>query len=225
MSTAVPAGDGPNDATGSTGLDSPSGTNRPPQPPAGVPVHEQARPSSRQVVQEQKARFGGMKFGACFFGWLTATGLTLLLASLLSAVGLGVGQNVQPDQVPGSAQSLGIGAAVVLLVVIFLGYYAGGYVAGRMARFNGVRQGVGVWLWAVIIAIVLAVLGLIAGAQFDVLSRLQALPQIPVDAQTLTTGGVISALAVAVVSLVAAILGGLTGMRYHRKIDRVADDL
>jgi hypothetical protein len=71
----------------------------------------------------------------------------------------------------------------------------------------------------------LAVLGLIAGAQFDVLSRLQALPQIPLDAQTLTTGGVISALAVAVVSLIAAILGGLTGMRYHRKIDRVADDL
>jgi hypothetical protein len=225
MSSAVPAGDGPNNTTGSTGLDSPSSTSRQSQPPASAPVHNPGRPSSRELVQEQKSRFGGMKFGACFFGWLTATGLTLLLASLLSAVGLGVGQTVDPGQVTGNAQGVGIGAAIVLLVVIFLGYYAGGYVAGRMARFNGVKQGLGVWLWAVIIAIVLAVLGLIAGAQFDVLSRLQALPQIPVDAQTLTTGGVISALAVAIVSLVAAILGGLTGMRYHRKIDRVADDL
>ena len=178
MSTAVPAGDESNSTTGSTGLDSPSGH----QPEQSIP--DPARPSSREVVQEQKARFGGMKFGACFFGWLTATGLTLLLASLLSAVGLGVGRTVQPSGVTGDAQSLGVGAAIALLVVIFLGYYAGGYVAGRMARFNGVKQGVGVWLWAVIIAVVLAVLGLIA-----------------------------------------AILGGLTGMRYHRKIDRVADDL
>ena len=221
MSTAVPAGDGPSNTTGSTGLDSPSGTSHQRQPT----MPDAARPSSREVVQEQKARFGGMKFGACFFGWLTATGLTLLLASLLSAVGLGVGRAVEPGEVNAGAQSFGLGAAIVLLIIIFLGYYAGGYVAGRMARFNGVKQGVGVWLWAVIIAVVLAVLGLIAGAQFDVLSRLQALPQIPLDAQTLTTGGVISALAVAVVSLIAAILGGLTGMRYHRKIDRVADDL
>ena len=221
MSTAVPAGDGPSNTTGSTGLDSPSGTSHQPQPT----MPDAARPSSREVVQEQKARFGGMKFGACFFGWLTATGLTLLLASLLSAVGLGVGRAVEPGEVNGGAQSFGLGAAIVLLIIIFLGYYAGGYVAGRMARFNGVKQGVGVWLWAVIIAVVLAVLGLIAGAQFDVLSRLQALPQIPLDAQTLTTGGVISALAVAVVSLIAAILGGLNGMRYHRKIDPVADDL
>jgi putative exporter of polyketide antibiotics len=221
MSSAVPAGDGPDNAAGSTGLDSPSGSSHRAQPP----IHEPARRSSREVVKEQKAQFGGMKFGACFFGWLTATGLTLLVASLLSAVGLGVGQTVQPGEVTGDAQTFGIGAAIVLLFVIFLGYYAGGYVAGRMARFNGVKQGVGVWLWAVIIAVVLAVLGLIAGAQFDVLSRLQALPQVPVDDRTLTTGGVISALAVAVGGLVAAILGGLTGMRYHRKIDRVADEL
>src|SRR3712207_4333657 len=216
MSTAIPAGDGPNNTTGSTGLDSPSAASRQPQPAA--PVHDTARPSSREVVQEQKARFGGMKFGACFFGWLTATGLTLLLASLLSAVGLGVGQSVQPGEGTDSAQSLGIGAAIVLLVVIFLGYYAGGYVAGRMARFSGIKQGLGVWLWAVIIAIVLAVLGLIAGAQFDVLSRLQALPQIPVDVQTLTTGGEDGAPAAALGGPVAAILGGLTGKADHRHV-------
>ncbi len=59
----------------------------------------------------------------------------------------------------------------MLLVVVFVSYLAGGYVAGRMARFNGVRQGVGVWLWAIIVTVVLAILGLIAGNRFNVLSR------------------------------------------------------
>lgn len=35
-------------------------------------------------------------------------------------------------------------------------HYAGGYVAGRMARFNGIRQGFAVGLWAVLIAAVVA---------------------------------------------------------------------
>ncbi len=45
------------------------------------------------MVRRQKERFGGMKFGACFFGWLTATGTAVLLTALLTAVGLGVGSS------------------------------------------------------------------------------------------------------------------------------------
>jgi hypothetical protein len=92
-----------------------------------------------------------------------------------------------------------------------------------MARFHGARQGVGVWLWAVIIALVVAGLGLIAGTQFDVLARLNGIPRIPMDAGTLTLSGVITVVGVALVSLVGAILGGLAGMRFHRRVDRVSD--
>ena len=49
------------------------------------------RGASRAVVAEQRERFGGMKFGACFFGWLTATGTAVILTALLTAVGAGVG--------------------------------------------------------------------------------------------------------------------------------------
>jgi hypothetical protein len=35
-----------------------------------------------------------------------------------------------------------------------------------------------------------------------------------------STIGLIAALVVAVVSLVAAVLGGLAGMRFHRRVDR-----
>jgi hypothetical protein len=106
-------------------------------------------------------------------------------------------------------------------VILFVAYFAGGYVAGRMARFSGAKQGVAVWIWAVVIAIVVAIVTAVAGAQFNVLGRLNSFPRIPVDEGTLTATGVITLVVVALISLVGAVLGGLTGMRYHRKVDRV----
>jgi hypothetical protein len=111
-----------------------------------------------------------------------------------------------------------------LLAVIFVAYLAGGYVAGRMARFNGLKQGVGVWLWAIIIAVVVAVLSLIAGAQFNVLGSLTGFPRLPVNEGQMTTGGVIVAVLVVVVALAGAILGGLAGMRFHRRVDSATHD-
>jgi hypothetical protein len=89
-----------------------------------------------------------------------------------------------------------------------------------MARFDGAKQGVAVWLWAVLIAVVVAVVALVAGDQYDVLGRLDSFPRIPVAEGDLTTGGIIALLVVAVVSLLGAVAGGLAGMRFHRKVDR-----
>ena len=178
--------------------------------------------TGRDLVQQQKDRFGGMKFGACFFGWLTATGTAVLLTGLLTAVGLGVGsqQDLTPAQVGAGAPTLGVVGAIVLLVVILVAYYCGGYVAGRMARFNGLRQGIGVWLWSLIAAVVVTILSLVAGDRFKVLSSVNSLPSLPVSGSALTTGAIISAIVVIVAALVGAVLGGLAGMRYHRRIDR-----
>lgn len=181
----------------------------------------------REVVGLQKERFGGMKFGAAFFGWLTASGTAVLLTALLAAAGtaIGLGNNVQvPDPTTQSVQTIGLVGGIVLLVIVLIAYFAGGYVAGRMARFNGVKQGVGVWLWAVVAAVVFAILGLLAGAQFNILGTLNGFPRIPVNEGTLTTAGVVTAVAVAVVALVGAVLGGIAGMRYHRRIDAVGFD-
>jgi ABC-type dipeptide/oligopeptide/nickel transport system permease component len=115
---------------------------------------------------------------------------------------------------------LGVASAIVLLVVILVAYYCGGYVAGRMARFNGVKQGVGVWLWTIIAAVVVTILGLVAGDRFHVLSQLNSLPAVPVSGDALTTGAIISVVVIIVAALVGAVLGGLAGMRYHRRIDR-----
>lgn len=204
--------------------------------PAGV--SGAARPVGRgttgrgELLAAQKQRYGGIKWGSAFFGWLTATGTALLLTALAAVVGAvslanipgsaeRVGDQVgQAAQNPATAETAGLVGAVVPLVILFLAYYCGGYVAGRMARFNGARQGVGVWLWAVIIAVVVAVLGLIAGTQFNLLANLNTFPRIPVNEGTLTTAGVLTAVAVAIVALVGAILGGVTGMRFHRRVDK-----
>jgi hypothetical protein len=121
---------------------------------------------------------------------------------------------------PAQTQSVGLVGGIVLLAIIFVAYLAGGYVAGRMARFNGLKQGLGVWLWAVIIAILVAAAGMLAGTRFDILRQLNSFPRLPLNEGTLTTGGIIVAVGVVVVSLVGALLGGLAGMRYHRRVDR-----
>jgi len=180
--------------------------------------------SRKEVVARQKERFGGMKVGACFFGWLTATGTAVLLTGLLAAAGAGLGlaTNVNPTDPPAAPIEIGLVGGLVLLVIILISYFAGGYVAGRMARFAGAKQGIGVWLWAVIIAIVLAILGALAGSQFNLLANLNGFPRIPVNEGDLTTAGIITAIAVALVALIGAILGGMAGMAYHRRVDKEA---
>lgn len=63
-----------------------------------------------------------------------------------------------------------------------------------MASFDGAKQGIAVGLWALVIAILVAV----------------------------ATGSIITAVLAIAASLGGAILGGLAGMRFHRKVDRTA---
>ena len=180
----------------------------------------------KAVVAQQKQAYGGMKFGATFFGWLAAAGAGVLLTALLAAIGAGIGLSTRlnPADVTTNPGSAGAISALVLLVVIFVAYVCGGYVAGRMARFNGIKQGIGVWLWALIAAVVIAVLAAVTGNQVDASRYLDGAPQIPFSRDALTTGTIVAALAVLVVALVGAILGGMAGMRFHRKVDRVGPD-
>jgi hypothetical protein len=180
------------------------------------------RGAARDAVAVQRARFGGIKWGAAFFGWLSANGLAVILIALLSAAGvaLGLAKGVNTaNEVASKAGTLGLGGGIAVLVALFLAYLAGGYVAGRMARFDGTRQGVAVWIIGLLVVLTLAALGLVFGAQFNVLQQLN-LPRIPIDEGTATTGGLIALVAVLLVTLLGAVLGGKLGDHYHRKVDR-----
>jgi hypothetical protein len=180
------------------------------------------RGAARDAVAVQRARFGGIKWGAALFGWLTANGLAVLLLALLSAAGVALGLARGVDtarEATRQAGTLGIGGGIAVLVVLFLAYLAGGYVAGRMSRFDGARQGVAVWVIGLLVVLLLAVAGVVLGAQYNVLQQLN-LPRIPIDEGTATTAGIITLVAILLVTLLGAVLGGKLGDRYHRRIDR-----
>jgi hypothetical protein len=177
-------------------------------------------PDLEHLRRRQREEFGGLSWGSAFFGWLVAIGLAALLIAVVSAAGAAVGlTETSADEAAGSADTIGIAGGIALLAILVIAYYAGGYVAGRMARFNGLRQGVAVWLLGLVVTLVLAVAGVVLGAEYNVLETLN-LPRIPVDEGSLTTGSLIALAMIAVGSLLAAVAGGKAGSHYHRKIDR-----
>jgi hypothetical protein len=200
------------------------------RPDAWDDIVDDGLPSTEEVIERQREQFGGVKVGSAFFGWLTATGTATILTGVLAATGaaLGLGVAQGPRTSAGEAPLLTetatwIGAGA-LLAILLVAYYCGGYVAGRMARFSGVLQGLAVWVWALVIAIVVALVSVALGSQYDIPGQLYTVPRIPVPEDALTIAGIITAVVVAVVSFGGAILGGVVGVRYHRRVDRVGLD-
>ncbi|MFF0989862.1 hypothetical protein [Kocuria nitroreducens] len=115
---------------------------------------------------------------------------------------------------------MGIVSGVVLAVILFIAYFCGGYVAGRMARFDGAKQGIAVWL------------GdpdrhrpgsARCGGRIPVQrpGSAQRLPPDPDRGRGPDDRGIIALIIAALVPLIGAVLGGMAGMRFHRKVDQV----
>ncbi len=169
----------------------------------------------------QREEYGGINWGAAFFGWLVAVGLGALLAAIAAAAGAAVGLTAVSDaEASQNAEEITLGGGIVLIAVLMIAYYCGGYVAGRMSRFDGARQGFGAWLFGIAVTLLLAVAAVILGSEYNVLEQLN-LPSLPVGESTLTTGGAIALAAIVLGTLLAAVVGGKAGERYHRKVDRV----
>jgi hypothetical protein len=189
-----------------------------------VPEAERTQPfhtftqARTNLAPEQARHLGRIRWGSAFFGWVTAIGTTALLGAIVTAGGAALGLVNPLTAAPGPAPAMGVAGAVLMLVAIFVGYYCGGYVAGRMARFAGARQGVAVWLWTLFLAVIGAVIATVSGVVSG--PRLDELIRLPMSGGVLSAGAATLAVAVLVVTLVGAVLGGLAGMRYHRKVDR-----
>jgi hypothetical protein len=171
----------------------------------------------------QRDRFGGIQWGSDFFGWLCAIGLASILTAVLVGAGVALGLSTDDAGNSNTAQQIGLGGGIALLVVLAIAWFCGGYVAGRMARFDGARQGVGVWLWTILAAIIVAGLAAVGGSEYDIFQRLN-LPRIAVGDNTLTAGGAIAGAAAIIVTLLFAVIGGKFGERYHTRVDRLATD-
>ncbi len=174
---------------------------------------------ARVDQDRQRERYGGVNIGAIFFGWLVAIALSVLITALLSAAGAAIRlTEVGGEEVRSAAETLSLVGGILLVAVLLLGYFAGGYVAARMSRFDGARQGAGVWVFGLVVTLVLAALGAIAGAEYNIFAQLD-LPRIPVEEGSLATGGIVALIVILIGTLLAAIAGGRLGERYHRKVD------
>jgi hypothetical protein len=196
-----------------------SSTADTPVPRSGASVAPDDR---RVVLAREKDRYGGIKWGSAFFGWLTATGTAVLLTALLVAAGATVGIATGTDiaVARGDAATIGLAGGLTLLAVLLVAYFCGGYVAGRMARFSGAKQGIAVWIWAVVTAVAVAVAGAVLGDEYDLLDRIGGFPRLPIGGDDVTTGSIVAIVIALVAALAGAVLGGLAGMRYHRRVDQ-----
>jgi amino acid transporter len=179
------------------------------------------REAARDVRARQREEYGGINWGAAFFGFLVAVGMAAILLGILSAAGAAFGlTDLSQSETNSNADTIGLVGGILLVAVLAIAYYFAGYVSGRMSRFDGARQGLGSWAIGVVVAIALGVAGWLIDPDWNVFDKL-GLPNVPIDQGTLTTGGAIALAAVLVLSLLAAMVGGKAGERYHWKIDRL----
>ena len=180
------------------------------------------RETMRDVRARQREEYGGINWGAAFFGFLVAVGVAAILLGILSAAGAAFGlTELSQSEANQNADTIGLVGGILLVAVVAIAYYAGGYVSGRMSRFDGGRQGLGSWAIGLIVTIGLGVAGWLFGPDWNVFDKL-GLPNVPIDNGTLTVGGGIALALTLIVSLLVAMAGGKAGERYHRKIDRFA---
>jgi len=167
----------------------------------------------------QKMEYGGFNWSAAFFGWLVAAAVGVLLTALLTAIGGVFVVTTGASNVTANLKSISVTSGILFLIALAISYFAGGYVAGRMSRFDGGRQGFGVWVMALITTLVLSLAGAVLGSSFNLLQRLN-LPHVTFNQGAFTVGGLITLFVALAVTLIAAVVGAKIGERYHRRVDK-----
>lgn len=157
-------------------------------------------------VAEVRSRFGGLDVVAVLAGLATALGTLLALSTLLGALGVEGGGQVDRS-------TLSVVGLVAGLLALGLSLLFGGYVAGRVARYSGVLNG---FLTGLLFVLVTAALSALAARAAD--EAQLGLPQW-LDRDTATTAAVVTALVALALTLGAATLGGRLGSRWHRRVD------
>ena len=182
----------------------------------GVRVEDVSVGEARRdpAVRAARDRFGGLDWPATLVGTLTAIALLILLGGLIGAA---IGVIGYQTGLKDATDDLSVASLIGGLLTLFIAFLTGGWAAGRMARYDGARNGLMTAVWAIVLAAALSALAAIFGAEYDVFRNVQ-LPQF-FSRDALTIGAIVSAMLAAAVMLVGGLLGGKWGERYHRRAD------
>src|SRR5215212_5037337 len=183
-----------------------------------------------EAAEEREDRlrdmYGGVDWLASFLGYV----FTVVLALVFSAI---AGLVLVPFGFPPEISGGQLGASVltglaVLGVLIFLTYFFGGYVAGRLARFDGGRNGAMVLVWTFIVALILALIAVVfsdflpAGMADGVSNLARGTVSTATNLAGAGVAGIIVAVAALLLALLGGFFGGRLGSRYHTEIDRAS---
>lgn len=178
---------------------------------------EETRPA--YGIAAARDRFGGIDLPASFVGMLTALALVAILGSIVGAIVGAVGYQTGLDEE--TVEDISTASLIGGLAILFLAYLVGGWAAGRIARYDGARNGLMTGVWTIVLAAILSALAAwgIAetDAETDVLRNVNMPQWFSQDA--LTTGAIISGVIAVAVMLIAGLLGGTAGGLYHRRAD------
>lgn len=159
--------------------------------------------------------FGGLDLPAALVGMLTSVALVLVLGGIVTAI---ADANFNVNDALTNIEEATASAAIASLLILVVAFGVGGWAAGRMARFDGVRNGVFAALLAVLLSIGLAALTAWAGSEYNLVPNFDATRY--VDEEALTTMGIVGGLLALAAIFISSALGGMWGERYHRVIDR-----
>jgi hypothetical protein len=176
----------------------------------------------RRELRRERQEFGGrIQWEAVFFGLLAAVGLAASLVAMVLGGLVAAGVTSFSDDAAGLVDHVLTAGGAIGVGILALAYLTGGYVAARMARFDGWRQGLGIWLLSVLMALVVAITAWISGGELDPTKSI-SLPSNPIDEGPLSHGAGAIAATLVLVPLVFALLGGVLGERFHRAVDNAA---
>ena len=182
--------------------------------PVETRAERAAAPDPYAGIHAARERFGGIDIPASLVGMLTALSTVLILAGLVGAAFGVVGYQTGLEQ---DAQNLSNGSLIGGVAILFVAYLIGGWAAGRIARYDGARNGFATGVWTLIFGAILAALGAWAGSEYDVFQNVE-LPQW-FDSDAFTTTAIASGIGAIAAMFAGGILGGLWGERYHRRAD------
>jgi len=166
-------------------------------------------------ISAARDRFGGIDIPASLVGMLTALSTTLILAGL---IGASLGAVDYQSGLEGDAEDIALWSMIGGVAVLFVAYFIGGWAAGRMARYDGARNGFATGVWTLVFGAILAGLGAWIGSDYDVFRNVELPQWFSTDA--FTTRAIITGIAAIAAMFLGGIVGGLWGERYHRRADR-----
>ena len=182
-----------------------------------------------EAAEEREDRlrdmYGGVDWLASFLGFIFAliAGSFFTLVAGLVLAPLGVSMDLAGAEI-GPAAITGL---VLVAILVFLTYFFGGYVAGRLARFDGGRNGAMLLLWTGVTILVLALINAVLsgflpeGISEDIDNLIQNNLLSTIGGLTgLGIAGVLIFVGALLVALLGGFLGGRLGSRYHAEIDR-----